>query len=538
MISIKNLLKNIKKFRYLSSHLQVKRKKQSIFFSIVLKNINASFEVVIVVLISFILTNETPSLEYVEIIDLKFVARLLPLLVIIRLLFNFFDHQIVEKLIINITASQKKLAARRLFQKENLSFAYINYKVSAESQSIASLYKIFITFIGTGLQLSVFAISIIILDYKIALIIFVTSIILLKPISLLLKKFKINSELNKEFVLDLDRTLERILNNYYLIKILNKEEEELNRFENSIDDLSDVGYTNTKLFFISYNILTTSATFIIALLLVQNFFEINLSLEIIFLLIRSVQFISQMTSIYANMVSQSVFINSYLDDLNQKTEIKQGFSNVSFNEKTKNIIDIKNLSFIYQGANENLFTDLNLSIKRGTHNIIIGPNGSGKSTLIGIMSSIYKPSNGEIEINTDNFSYVGPDPLIFRDSLRNNLTYGLTDTVPDKVLEQEMLSFNVFENFKITDLDKEISSKTLSSGQMQKISFIRSILRNPDILFMDEASSNLDKESVFILEKKLNAFKGTIINITHKQEHFKNFDFMYEISEKKLNKID
>ena len=526
MISIKNLLKNIKKFRYLSSHLQVKRKKQSIFFSIVLKNINASFEVVIVVLISFILTNETPSLEYVEIIDLKFVARLLPLLVIIRLLFNFFDHQIVEKLIINITASQKKLAARRLFQKENLSFAYINYKVSAESQSIASLYKIFITFIGTGLQLSVFAISIIILDYKIALIIFVTSIILLKPISLLLKKFKINSELNKEFVLDLDRTLERILNNYYLIKILNKEEEELNRFENSIDDLSDVGYTNTKLFFISYNILTTSATFIIALLLVQNFFEINLSLEIIFLLIRSVQFISQMTSIYANMVSQSVFINSYLDDLNQKTEIKQGFSNVSFNEKTKNIIDIKNLSFIYQGANENLFTDLNLSIKRGTHNIIIGPNGSGKSTLIGIMSSIYKPSNGEIEINTDNFSYVGPDPLIFRDSLRNNLTYGLTDTVPDKVLEQEMLSFNVFENFKITDLDKEISSKTLSSGQMQKISFIRSILRNPDILFMDEASSNLDKESVFILEKKLNAFKGTIINITHKQEHFKNFDFM------------
>ncbi len=538
MISIKNLLKNINKFRYLSSHLQVKRKKQSIFFSIVLKNINASFEVVIVVLISFILTNETPSLEYIEIIDLKFVARLLPLLVIIRLLFNFFDHQIVEKLIINITASQKKLAASRLFQKENLSFAYINYKVSAESQSIASLYKIFITFIGTGLQLSVFAISIIILDYQIALIIFVTSIILLKPISLLLKKFKINSELNKEFVLDLDRTLERILNNYYLIKILNKEEEELNRFENSIDDLSDVGYTNTKLFFISYNILTTSATFIIALLLVQNFFEINLSLEIIFLLIRSVQFISQMTSIYANMVSQSVFINSYLDDLNQKPEIKQGFSNVSFNEKTKNIIDIKNLSFIYQGANENLFTNLNLSIKRGTHNIIIGPNGSGKSTLIGIMSSIYKPSNGKIEINTDNFSYVGPDPLIFRDSLRNNLTYGLTDSVSDKVLEQEMLSFNVFENFKITDLDKEISSKTLSSGQMQKISFIRSILRNPDILFMDEASSNLDKESVFILEKKLNAFKGTIINITHKQEHFKNFDFMYEISEKKLNKID
>ncbi len=538
MINLKNLFGNIKKFRYLSSHLQVKKKKQSIFFSIILKNINASFEVVIVILISFILTNEIPTVSYIELIDLNIVATLLPVLVLIRLFFNFLDHQIVEKLIINITASQKKLAAERLFQKENLSFAYINYKVSAESQSIASLYKIFITFIGTGLQLSVFAISIIILDYRIALIIFITSIVLLKPISLLLKKFKINSELNKDYVLDLDRTLERILNNYYLIKILNKEDEELNRFENSIDDLSDVGYTNTKLFFISYNILTTSATFIIALLLVQNIFVINLSLEVIFLLIRSVQFISQMTSIYGNMISQSVFINSYLTDLNQETENKEGLSEVSSNEKAKNIIDIENLSFIYQGASEDLFNNLSLSIEKGTHNIIIGPNGSGKSTLIGIMSGIYKPSYGKIRINTDKFSYVGPDPLIFTDSLRNNLKYGLTKNVSDEILEQEILSFNVFDNFEITDLDKEISSKILSSGQMQKISFIRSILRNPDVLFLDEASSNLDNKSVLILEKKLNKFEGTIINITHKQEHFKNFDFLYEISEKKLHKID
>jgi len=71
-------------------------------------------------------------------------------------------------------------------------------------------------------------------------------------------------------------------------------------------------------------------------------------------------------------------------------------------------------------------------------------------------------------------------------------------------------------------------------NQMQKISFIRAFLRKPDILFLDEATSNLDQRSVLLINKKLMKFKGTIINITHKPDQFKNVDNYFEIKNQNI----
>ena len=68
---------------------------------------------------------------------------------------------------------------------------------------------------------------------------------------------------------------------------------------------------------------------------------------------------------------------------------------------------------------------------------------------------------------------------------------------------------------------------------MQKISFIRAFLRNPEILFLDEAISNIDKESVEIITDQLEKFSGTILNITHNPEKFKNTDKIFKILNKK-----
>tara|TARA_X000001036_G_scaffold439303_1_gene489937 strand:+ start:26096 stop:27712 length:1617 start_codon:yes stop_codon:yes gene_type:complete len=538
MFSFKNLSNSFRKFIQLSSQVLVKKKKIKIFSSIILKNLNAFFEVMIVVLISYILTDELPDSAIVEYINFDSVSKLLPLIVLIRLGSNYLDHIVIEKLHMDVTVSQKKMAATKLFQKENLSFAYINYKVSAESGAIASLYKIFVSFIGTGLQLGVFAVSIMILNYKMGLIIFISYLLLLKPISFLLQKFKTNSELNKQHVIDLDRTLERILNNYYLIKIVKKEKAELDRFSDSLDNMFRVGLQNTRLFFVSHNILTSTATLIITILLVQNLFEVKLTLEIIFLLIRSVQFVSQMTAIYANLVSQNVFINSYLDELNKKEFKKDGQIHIQTKRDSKNLIELKNISFQYENSSELLFDNIKFNLVSGTHNLITGPNGSGKSTLIGIMSGIYKPSKGDVLINTDRFAYVGPDPLIFSDTLRNNLIYALDEAIDDSLLLEKLEKFKIFESEEEKNLDRLVSSKTLSSGQMQKISCIRSLVRNPDILFLDEATANLDKDSVKILNNELINFKGTILNITHKQEHFSNIDSIYIINAKNLIKSE
>ena len=72
---------------------------------------------------------------------------------------------------------------------------------------------------------------------------------------------------------------------------------------------------------------------------------------------------------------------------------------------------------------------------------------------------------------------------------------------------------------------------------MQKISIIRALLRSPEILFLDEATSNLDSKTVKLVGKEIEDFKGTIINITHKPEHFSNAEKTYLIDNKNLIEI-
>ena len=150
MNQIKRIYLNLIKFNELSKVVRVKKKKIRIFLSILAKNINAGIEVVIVILISFALTNEAPNSQFIKDLPLENLILLTPLLVLIRLLINYLDHINQEGLTITMNQALKKDASERLFNNENLSFSYINYKVSAESHSITSVYKTFISLIANG----------------------------------------------------------------------------------------------------------------------------------------------------------------------------------------------------------------------------------------------------------------------------------------------------------------------------------------------------------------------------------------------------
>ncbi|MDC0595359.1 ABC transporter ATP-binding protein/permease [Acidimicrobiia bacterium] len=537
MNQIKNIYLSLVKFNYLSKIVKVKKKKIRIFASIIAKNITAGIEIVIVILISYALTGGIPNNAYIADLPLSQLVNLIPFLVIIRLLINYLDHINQETLIIETTKSLKRDASRRLFNEENLSFAYINHKVSAESSAITSVYKTFISLIGTFLQLTVYFFSLLFLDLNTSLVLIVIGLILIAPVLALLRKFKTFSEVNRTLSIELDRKLERILNNFYLIKILKKEESEVKRFNEGLDSLAEINFKTTRLFFISHNIFNTTVTLIISLLIVQNFLNIDLTLEVIFILLRGVQYLSQITGMYGNLLSQGVYVNSYLEGINNRVEQKFGTSEFILESNTNNSFELTDVTFRYANDQENIFEKLNFSIKKNTHNLVIGENGSGKSTLIGLLNGVYKPNNGMIKIFTDKFSYVGPIPLIFNDTLRNNLLYGVETKIKDNNLIDEVVKYQIFEELSEEILDQKISSKTLSSGQMQKVSMIRAFLRNPDILFLDEATSNLDIKSIDLVSKELTKFSGTIINITHKMNQFPEADNIFKIEDKLIKYI-
>ena len=110
---------------------------------------------------------------------------------------------------------------------------------------------------------------------------------------------------------------------------------------------------------------------------------------------------------------------------------------------------------------------------------------------------------------------------------RSELQKILDDKNSDSELIKMVDEFKVFQNNEI-GLDDRISNKNLSSGQMQKISFIRALLSNPEILVLDEATSNLDIESKKIINNYINKLKLTIINSTHNNDEL-TYDYHYKI---------
>ena len=174
-----------------------------------------------------------------------------------------------------------------------------------------------------------------------------------------------------------------------------------------------------------------------------------------------------------------------------------------------------------------MFENLSLKFERNKHTVITGLNGTGKSTLIGLMSGIYFATGGKVSSFSDKLGYVGPAPLIIDSTIKENLKYVNNKNISDDKLNEFIQLFDLF-NGELPDLSMSISNKSLSSGQMQKISFIRAMLAEVDILFLDESTANLDtnaKDKIYSVLKKLNI---TIINSTHSKEEFQ-YDTHIEI---------
>jgi len=198
--------------------------------------------------------------------------------------------------------------------------------------------------------------------------------------------------------------------------------------------------------------------------------------------------------------------------------------------KDSNHIKFENVSFQYFNSDKEIFKKINLIIDKNKHTIITGQNGTGKSTLLGLLAGVFHPTGGTITTFSNEFAYIGASPYILPSNIRENLMYGNNKHINDETLISYLVELDVFKEKSNYDLTKEINSENLSSGQMQKIAFIRAILSDAKILLLDEATANLDKKTkseIFDLISKQNL---TIINSTHLEEDFENVDSFIRIS--------
>lgn len=213
-------------------------------------------------------------------------------------------------------------------------------------------------------------------------------------------------------------------------------------------------------------------------------------------------------------------------------------------------IQIRNLDFRY-GTRRQVLSGINLTIKKGEKVAFVGESGSGKTTLSKLLLHLYSPEKGEILINGNNIedirleclreriAYIPQETFLFSGSIYDNLVLGMDDVDMDNVVEAAKLAqahdfINELPLRYETRLEE--NGANLSGGQRQRLAIARAMLKKPDILILDEATSNLDSITERALDKTINEFSKemTTIFIAHRLSTIKDCDRIFVMDKGKI----
>ena len=234
--------------------------------------------------------------------------------------------------------------------------------------------------------------------------------------------------------------------------------------------------------------------------------------------------------------------------LQEKNEVDEK-ENAKGLSEIREKIEFSHLSFSYQ--QKNILKDINLKIKAGETLGIVGGSGVGKTTLINLLLRFYDPTEGAILIDEEdikNFKLkslrekiglVTQEPILFNDTIRNNIAYGKPEATGEEIKEAAKVAnihhfIEGLENGYGTVIGER--GATLSGGEKQRIAIARAILKDPPILILDEATSNLDSASEKLVQEALNRImeKRTSFVIAHRLSTIRNADLIVVLQDGRI----
>ncbi|EAH7177408.1 ATP-binding cassette domain-containing protein [Campylobacter coli] len=394
-------------------------------------------------------------------------------------------------------------------------------------------------------------------NYKITLFLslfmIINAFILIKVLSPIVKKAGLKRE---EAMKNFFEILNTNLNNFKLIKLKTKEDGVLNLFKTQSEIFAKANITNESVSAMPRIYLEGVGfcvlVFIVVFLVFKNQSDISGILATISIFVLALYRLMPSANRIITSYHDLLYYRSSLDIIYQILKQKEeslGEEKIDFDKELR----LENLSFGYKDK-KNLFTCLNLSIKKGEKIAFIGESGCGKSTLVDIIIGLLSPREGRMlvdknELNMKNvknyrqkIGYIPQNIYLFNDSIAKNISFG--DEVDEEKLQRVIKQANL-EHF-VKNLPQGVQTKVgdggsnLSGGQKQRIAIARALYLDPEILVLDEATSALDTESeARIMDEIYKISKDkTMIIIAHRLSTITRCDSIYRLEHGKLFKED
>lgn len=237
---------------------------------------------------------------------------------------------------------------------------------------------------------------------------------------------------------------------------------------------------------------------------------------------------------------------SYMLSMENNLPVVPASSN---SNKNGSVIEFKNVSFSYDAGKE-ILHHINFSMQPGKTYALVGPTGGGKTTTASLIARLYDPTKGEVLLNgkdirsyeaaerTKKIGFILQEPFLFSGTVRDNIVYGngaylhTSNAELEKTMQQAGLQriLDMFDKGLETELGP--GGESISLGQKQLIAFMRAVLRNPEILILDEATANIDTITEQVLQEILNKLPAstTRVIIAHRLNTIQNADEIFFVN--------
>ncbi|MDP8260412.1 MAG: ABC transporter ATP-binding protein [Candidatus Gygaella obscura] len=403
----------------------------------------------------------------------------------------------------------------------------------------------FTDLIYQSFQIVVFTCVVLFINWKLSLFIFVALPLLVIPIVKVGKKLRKLSKVSQEKMADINSSINETIFGIRIVKAFCAEQYEKNKF-----NMFNISYYKVMMKSIKRTLILSPATeFVGAAAGIFVFFfggkeviegrmsfgVFGLFLGSLLSMIRPFKKLGQVNSLIQQAVAASVRIYEIIDEPPSIVDTENAVKLEAFNEK----IVFDNVRFSYEV--QEVLKGINLTVNKNEFIAIVGPSGAGKSTLLDLIPRFYDPTGGGITIDGRDvrgysifslrrqIGIVSQETILFNDSVKANIAYGVSNYSSDDIMSAaKKANAHEFIMNLSNGYDTVIGDRgfKLSGGEKQRLAIARAMLKNPQILILDEATSQLDTQSERLVQDALDRLmeSRTVFVIAHRLSTVKNAD--------------